>query len=209
MKLYDFPLSSNCRKVRAVCYELGLAPELVMVDLRRSEQRDPKFLAINPNGRVPVLVDDDTVLWESNAILGYVATKYGGGSLLPAEPRARAEVDRLLFWQVAHLAPAIGKVSVELIVKRLLGQGPPDEALVAAGKADFASASRVLEAVLREDSFAVGPLSIADFALAASYSLALDVQLDVAPFPRVAAWLNRMTARESMKRVLAEARTIA
>lgn len=206
MKLYDFPFSSNCRKVRAVCYELGLPIEIVPVDLRKGEQRDAAFLALNPNGRVPVLVDDDFVLWESNAILGYLATKRG--SLLPTEPRARADVDRFLYFQAAHVAPAVGKVAFELVAKKLSGRGAPDLAVVDVGRAEFAAVSRVFDSVLGDREVVAGELSIADFALAASYSLALDVKLDTAPFPRVDAWLKRMLARDSMRRALTEARTI-
>jgi glutathione S-transferase len=80
MKIHDFPFSPNCRKVRAVVYELGLEVEFLPVSLFRGASRTPEFLAINPNGRVPVLVDGDFVLWESNAIVSYLAH---GTPLLP------------------------------------------------------------------------------------------------------------------------------
>src|SRR5688572_19644964 len=105
MKLYDFAFSPNCRKVRAVAYELGIALEPVHVDLVRGAQRQPDFLALNPNGRVPVLVDGDLVLWESTAIMRYLSASRGG-ALVPTSPRAQAEVDRWLAWQLAHLGPA-------------------------------------------------------------------------------------------------------
>src|SRR5688500_10368705 len=72
MKLYQFPLSPNCQKVVAIAHEVGLPLEIVNVDLFKGQARTPELLAKNPNGRVPVLEDDDFVLWESNAILGYV-----------------------------------------------------------------------------------------------------------------------------------------
>jgi glutathione S-transferase len=122
MKVYDFAFSPNCRKVRALAYELGIQVEFVPVDLPKGVQRRAAFLAINPNGRVPVLVEDDLVLWESTAILRYLATK-GGGALVPTDPRAQAEVDRWLSWQLAHLGPAMSKVAFERIVKKVTGQG--------------------------------------------------------------------------------------
>ena len=73
MKLYDFAPSPNCRKVRAVAYELGIELEHVPVDLLAGETRLPQFVAKNPNGRVPLLEDGDLLLWESNAITGYLA----------------------------------------------------------------------------------------------------------------------------------------
>jgi glutathione S-transferase len=207
MQLHDFAFSSNSRKVRALVYELGITVEPVTVDLRKGAQRDPKFLALNPHGRVPVLVDDGFVLAESNAILAYLAGK--AGKLLPTTLRGRAEVDRVLFFQTAHLAPAVGRVAFEVAVKKLAGLGEPDEATVAAGRAEFAAVSRVLDAMLEGREWAAGPLTIADFALIGTSTLALDVKLDVAPYPRVAAWLERMLARESVRRMVREARSFA
>ncbi len=124
MKLYDFAFSPNCRKVRAVAYEIGVPLEHVPIDLLKGEQRGPDFLARNPNGRVPLLEDGDLRLWESNAIILYLATTRGGAPpLVPAGPRERAEVDRWLSWQSAHLSPAMTKVAFERIVKKLTAQG--------------------------------------------------------------------------------------
>ena len=207
MKLYDFAFSPNCRKVRAVAYELGVALESVHVDLLKGGSRTAAFLAVNPNGRVPVLVDDDFVLWESTAILRYLSAKKGG-ALVPASLRGQAEVDRWLAWQLAHLGPAMSKVAFERIVKKLTGQGAPDEAAVAAGTAEFVKLTALLEAALKERDFLAGTLSLADFALAAHFSLASMCGLDIAPHPRVSAWLDRVLARDSMKRALADAHAV-
>lgn len=203
MKLYDFPFSPNCRKVRAVAYEVGLPFEEVRVDLLRGDQRAPAFLARNPNGRVPVLEDGDFVLWESVAIMRYIAA---GTPLVPTARRAAAEVDRWLAWQLAHLAPAMSKVAYERVVKQLLKRGPADAALVEAGTADFAAATAVLDGALDGGDYVAGPLSIADFALAAHYSLAPACGLSVAAFPAVESWLARVLARDSMKRALSDAK---
>jgi glutathione S-transferase len=143
MKIYDFPLSPNCRKVRAVVYELGLKPEFVSVNIFKGEARTPEMLALNPNAKLPVLVDGDFVLWESNAIVSYLAN---GTPLLPTSSRERADVDRWGDWQLAHLGPAIGKVAFERLVKPMTGQGAPDQAIVDVGTADFAKFTAVLEA---------------------------------------------------------------
>src|SRR5258708_31263756 len=92
MKLYDFAFSPNCRKVRALAYELGIELEFLLVDLSKGAQRTPAFLAINPTGRVPVLVDGHLVLWESTAILRYLAGK-ARGALVPTPARAQPEVE--------------------------------------------------------------------------------------------------------------------
>jgi glutathione S-transferase len=202
MKLYDFPFSPNCRKVRAVAYELGTPIEFTSVDLLKGESRTPAFLARNPNGRVPVLEDGDLVLWESTAIMRYLAA---GTSLVPSSRRGQAEVDRWIAWQLAHLQPAMSKVAFERIVKPLTRQGLPDQAAIDAGTADFHALSTILDAALDGREYLAGPLSLADFALAAHYSLAGPSGLDVARHPRVEAWLSRIVARDSMKRALADA----
>lgn len=209
MKLYDFPFSPNCRKVRAVAYELGLKLEYVPINLLKGESRTPQFLAMNPNGHVPVLEDGELLLWESNAIIAYLAAKpHQGPSLAPVEARGRAEVDRWLAWQLAHLGPAIRKVAFERILKKLTGRGVPDAAAIAEGTADFQAHTAVLDGALENGEYVAGPLSIADFALAAHYSLAQPCGLDLAPYARVSSWLARILARDSMKRALADAQAV-
>lgn len=202
MKLYDFPFSPNARKVRAVAYELAIPLELERVDLLAGGQKDKAFLAKNPNGRVPVLDDNGFVLWESTAIIRYLAA---GTPLVPTERRAAAEVDRWLAWQLQHLAPAMSKVAFERIVKQAWRKAVPDEARIAEGTAEFEALSAILDAQLAGREFVAGPLTVADFALAAHYSLAEAAGLSLARFERVGAWLARMCARGSMKRALAEA----
>ncbi len=202
MKLYDFPFSPNCRKVRAVAYELGIALDYHHVDLLNGAQRAPAFLAKNPNGRVPVLEDGDLVLWESTAIIRYLAV---GSPLAPTAPRLAAEVDRWISWQVAHLSPAMSKVAYENIVKRLTRRGEPDPARVAEGTDEFEKLTEIVDGALASREFIAGPLTLADFALGAHYSLASAAGLDIAPRRRVESWLARISARDSMKRALSDA----
>jgi glutathione S-transferase len=205
MKLYDFAFSPNCRKVRAVAYELAIELEFAPVNLAKGEQRAPAFLAKNPNGRVPVLEDGDFLLWESVAILRYLVAKHGAGGLVPSGVREQADMDRWLFWQGAHLSPALSKVAFERIAKKLTGQGPPDQARIDEGTAEFAKLSGVLDSSLGSREYLAGRLSLADFALAAHYSLAGMAGLDVTPYATVSAWLSRVLARPSMRRALADA----
>jgi len=202
VKLYDFPFSPNCRKVRAVAYELGTALDYEHVDLLKAAQRAPAFLARNPNGRVPVLEDGDLILWESTAIIRYLAA---GSPLMPVAPREAAEVDRWISWQLAHLSPAMSKVAFENIVKRLTGRDAPDPVRIAEGTAEFAQLTEVLDHALADRDFLAGRLTLADFALAAHYSLAAAAGLELARHRRVESWLARMSARDSMKRALSDA----
>jgi glutathione S-transferase len=202
MRVYDFPASPNCRKVRAVAYELGAEIEFVPVNIFKGEAKTPAALARNPNARVPVLEDGDFVLWESNAIISYLAA---GTALVPSGRRERAEVDRWLHWQLAHIGPAISKVAFERIVKPLRGGGPVDQTAIDAGATDFHQFAAVLEGSLGRKEYVAGKLSVADFALASVFSVAEPAGLDLRPHPQTSAWLARIFARESMKLALADA----
>jgi glutathione S-transferase len=202
MKIYDFAFSPNCRKVRAVAYELGLTPEFVNVNLFTGEQRHASVVKVNPNAKVPILVDGDFVLWESNAIASYLAE---GSALLPASGRERAEVQRWADWQLAQLGPAIRKVAFERLVKPMTGQGQPDLEVVEEGIAEYARWAGVLDVCLDNKEYVAGRLSVADFIVASVFTVGAAAGLEVATYPKVNAWLGRVLARDSMKRTLAEA----
>ncbi len=207
MKIYDFPLSPNCRKVRAVAYELGLTPTFVPVQLFKGEQHRPELAGLNPNERVPVLVDGDFVLWESNAIVGYLAA---GTRLLPDAARPRADVQRWCDWELSLFGPAVRKVAFERLVKPLTGRGPADPKVVEEGIADYRRLASVLETSLSNKAYVAGSLSTADFVLAAIFSIgtADAVGLETAPFPRVHAWLGRMMERDAVRRAVADAAAV-
>jgi glutathione S-transferase len=207
LKLYQFPSSPSCLKVRAVAYELGARLELVTVNIIRHGTDAPFFRALNPNGLVPVLVDGDFVLWESNAIMTYLATTHPTPSLLSTDARERADVDRWLYWQSAHLGPALSRIAFEGFVKPMTGCGATDASAVAIARCDFARHCGVLEASLISHDYVATQLSVADFALACVLITCPMVGLDLRPFPKTGAWLGRMLGRESLQRALAEAHT--
>lgn len=209
MKLYQFPFSPNCQKVIALAHEVGIPLDTATVDLFKGQARAPELLAKNPNGKLPILEDGDFILWESNAMLGYIAAKAGREDLAPSTPRERADVDRWLSWHSAHFGPAIGKVAFERIVKKLGGLGAPDESIVAKGMEEFARAASALEASLGSKEYLCGRLTIADFALTPYAALTESCGLDFAPYPKAKAWLGRMTARDSLQQTFATARAAA
>jgi glutathione S-transferase len=206
MRLYQFALSPNCQKVVALAKEVGLPLELVNLDVFKGATKTPEFLAKNPNGKIPVLEDDGLVLWESNAILGYVAAKADRTDLAPTAPRERADVDRWLNWQAAHFSQAVGKVTFERIVKKLAGWGPPDDAVIAKGTEEFARYAKVLDESLVAKDFLCGRLTIADFSIATYAANTENCGLDFGPYPNARKWLGRMLARESIRTTLASAR---
>jgi glutathione S-transferase len=206
MKIYDFASSPNSRKVRALVYELDLHPTFVSLNVFKGEhKKSPELAAKNPNVKLPVLEDGDFTLWESNAILNYLAAQRPERGLSPLEPKRRAEVDRWLFWQTAHLGPPVTRVAIERFMKKITKRGEPDQAIVDAGVAEFAAACKVLDASLVGREYVAGELSVADFALWGYYALGAVAGLDVAPYPQLSAWLSRLEARNSVKAAAADA----
>src|SRR5262249_12957504 len=108
MKLYATPPSPRAFKVVAVAHHLGLEPEMVFVDLLNGDHMKPEFAALNPNRKMPVLEDDGFVLWESNAIMQYLASKKPASGLWPTDPRHQADVSRWQCWDLAHWERACG-----------------------------------------------------------------------------------------------------
>src|SRR5215831_15086628 len=149
MKLYATPPSPRAFKVLVVLHHLGLEAEVVRVDLFGGENRTPAFLALNPNHRMPVLDDDGFVLWESNAIMQYLASKRPEAGLWPADPRLQADVSRWQCWDLAHWDPACATLVFERFIKKLFGQGDADPAEVAKGEAAVQRFGGVLDGCLR------------------------------------------------------------
>lgn len=201
MKLYYHPLSGNSRRALLVATHLDVPLERIVVDLPKGEQRSPGHLQRNPNGLVPVLDDDGFVLWESRAIMQYLAEKTPGQSLFPTDARGRAEVNRWLFWCTAHMAPANTVLVVENVVKQLSGRGPADPVEVARGEALVARHAPILDAHLADREWvAQGRLTLADFSLAASFALAGPARLPIADYAHLRAWLGRVQELDAWKR---------
>jgi glutathione S-transferase len=195
MKLYGFPFSPNTWKVRALDAHLGLPLDFALVDLAKGEQRTPEYLALNPTGRAPVLVDGDFKLWESAAILQYIAGKTPN-ALWPDDARARADIMRWQSWQLAHFGKeACEPLLFERFIKKVFNIGPPDAARVAAATEAFHREARVLDAHLAGQPYLVGTaLTLADFSVAAALIYAKEGEFPLAPYPHIPAWFDRVFA---------------
>lgn len=193
MKLYAFPPSPNSWKVRAVASYVGVPLELELVDL--TKPRSAAYLAINPSGRTPTLVDGDFTLTESNAIMQYIASQKPN-SLWPNDARTRADIMRWQSWQLAHWgSDACIPLVFNRLVKKILNIGPPDEAAVAKATAAFNKEATVLEAHLTKQPYLVGKdLTLADFSVAANLLYAKEAELPLGPYARVQEWFGRVSA---------------
>ena len=189
MKLHVFPPSPRAAKVLALAGHLGLDCEIALVDLFAGGNQKPEFTALNPNGKMPVLEDGDFVLWESNAILQYLAAKKPESGLWPTDPRRQADVARWQFWDAAHWDPLCATFIFERVVKQLTGQGAPDAAQIAKAETDLKRFAPVLNGTLRGRRWVTGDtLTVADFGLGGPLMYAAPAAIPIANYPEIARW---------------------
>lgn len=204
MRLYHHPISSNARRVVMTAHHLGLPLELVLLDLSSAEQRK-HLLAINPNEKIPVLVDGEFILWESCAIMQYLADKTPGQTVYPAELQARADVNRWMFWSAQHFAPAISIFYWENFIKGLIGAGRPDPVELQRGLTDLETFAGVLDGHLARRQWVSGPgLTLADLAIAAPLMAAAAGHVPLQPYPNLRAWFERVQELDAWRQTTLE-----
>jgi glutathione S-transferase len=177
VRIYTFTITPNNRKVEAFVRHFDLDVDVHHVSFKDKETQSAAYLAINPMGKVPALTDGDFKLWESNAILTYLATRFPETNALPTDAQGRADVDRWLHWQSCHLMPAMGALKV-------------------ADEKDLSTLMpllKILDQQLKGREYVTGQLTVADFAIAAYLMTKLGRQLDYSAFPNLRAWLDRMS----------------
>jgi glutathione S-transferase len=201
MRLYHNPLSSNARRAVVTAFALGRKDvELMFVDLAKGQQRTPEYLRMNPMGKVPTLDDDGFFLTESHAIMAYLADQTPGQTLYPTDPRARADVNRWMFWNAHHFAPAVGILGFENMVKRFVGGGDPDPKEVARGEGLVKQLAGVLDAHLATHPFLHGDaLTLADIAVATPLIATVPAKLPVSGFANLQAWYGRLQALDAWR----------
>lgn len=189
-KVYGDYRSGNCYKVKLMLHLLGKPYQWVPIDILKGETQSEAFLAKNPNGKIPVLeLDDGTCLWESNAILNFLAD---GSEFLPSEPRLRTQV---LQWQFFEQYSHEPYVAVARFIQ--LYQGMPEERREEHARCLKLGykALKVMERQLERTPYLVGEhYSIADIALYAYTHVADEGGFSLEAFPAVGAWLDRVAS---------------
>ncbi|QVM98774.1 glutathione S-transferase [Pseudomonas sp. SORT22] len=190
--------SINVRKVLWTCAELQLPFEREDWGSGFRSTEDEAFLALNPNAMVPVIVDGDFVLWESNSIIRYLAAQYGGQALYPAEPKARARVDQWLDWQATDLNGSWSYAFVSLVRKAPTHQDPQ---ALAAGCGNWAKHMTILERQLeRTGAYVSGQdFALADIAIGLSVNRWLQTPMERPALPAVEAYYERLNVREGYR----------
>ncbi|MDO9617306.1 MAG: glutathione S-transferase [Pseudomonas sp.] len=187
IKLYRHPLSGHAHRVELLLSLLKLPTELVFVDLANGAHKKPEFLAINAFGQVPVIDDNGTILSDSNAILVYLAKKYGNGKWLAEEPLAAARIQRWLSVAAGQLA--YGPASARLIT--VFGAALNAEDVIARSHALL----KVMDGELASSPFLAGTAAtIADVANYTYIAHAPEGNVSLQAYPNVRAWLERVEA---------------
>jgi glutathione S-transferase len=194
MKLYLNPLSPNVRRVRLTAAVLELPLEEKQLDFSKGEHKHPEYLALNPNGAVPTLVDGSLVLTESRAIMQYLASKKPEMGLFPQDEQLRADITRWQFWDASHFSPQLGALTFEKIIKPLLGMGEADRLKVDEAITGFRRFAAVLDARLQGKQYVVGnSLTVADLTIACSLMYAKQTAAPLGDFPNIEAWFSRIS----------------
>lgn len=208
LQYYGLP-TPNGVKVSIMLEEIGLPYEAHLVDIMKNESHTPEFLSLNPNGKIPAILDPDgpggkpLALWESGAILDYLATKTG--KLIPADPALAWQARQWVHWQVGGLGPMLGQVG---FFHKFAGREWEDKRPLQRYVAEARRLLGILDARLDGRDWIMGDaFTIADIAslgwvrnLITFYGARELVEFD--SFARVATWLERGTARPGVKRGL-------
>ncbi len=211
--LYYWP-TPNGWKISIALEEMGLPYNVHLVNIGAGEQFEPDFLKIAPNNRMPAIVDPDgpdgapVSIFESGAILQYLGRKTG--MFYGTTERERIEIEQWLMWQMGGVGPMAGQA--HHFIKYAPAMDPPNDLPYAQDRYrnETGRLYGVLDRRLADRDFVAGDLSIADFAIWPWATLWKGQEQDIADFPNMSAWLDRMAARPAVEKgrnVAAEARS--
>lgn len=195
LKLCDFPESPYCQKTRIVLAEKDLSYDLVPVDLKAGEQKRPEFLKLNPFGKVPVLIDDEMIVYDSTIINEYLEDEYPHPPLLPSDSSARARVRTFEDYADNAFIPVTGIILNELRKP----EGERDADKLANARQQVQRMLAVIDGSLAGRQWLAGNFSLADVAFAPRVVIlpALGVELDP-QWKNVASWIQRLNQRASI-----------
>ncbi len=192
LKLYDHPLSGNSYKSRLALSNLGIEYERINVDVFKGEQNDPKFAALNPNKKIPVLVDEDYVLWESNALLFYIGKRYSPNHIYPEDPRTHGLVAQWLLFGKTTIDP---NLAIARYMTRFVSREAHEEQELAKVRAHGTMALKILDDHLQDMDFLAGEYSIADIGCYPYVHLAPEGNVDIEAYSNIMSWIERIESQ--------------
>jgi glutathione S-transferase len=198
LKIWGRRNSVNVQKVLWCVGELGIAYELVDAGMSFGVNNEAWYLEKNPNGLVPMIEYDGKILWESNAIVRYLASQFGKGTLCPSDPHKFAQADMWMDWQLGMVMPGLNPVFLGLVrttpEKR-------DVSAIKAGEARLKKAFTALDSHLGAQAFLVGDtLTMADIAVGCVASRWYLLDIERPDLPNMKSWFERISARSMFKK---------
>ena len=201
LKIWGRLTSVNVQKVVWCADELGLEYERIEAGRKYGIVNTPEYLAMNPNGLVPVIEHDGFVLWESNAIVRYLAARFGEGTLWPTDVEMRASADRWMDWQMGSLNPAIGPAFIQLI------RTPAEKRnadVIENARLEAEKKLALLDAHLGDREFVAGPsFTMGDIPLGCSIDRWFKLPLVHEPRRHIERWFAALRARKAAQQVVA------
>jgi len=195
LKIYGSDLSSPANKVRFTANFLGLKYEYIKVDLRAGEQRTPEFLKINPVGKIPAIDDNGFLLFESNAIIRYLADN-NSSSVYPKPVKERAVVDEWIDFGSMHVGAALGRVMYNRVFAPLRGL-PADEASIKENLGFLDRFLPVVDQQLSGHKYLTGDkMTLADINLLALLDPAEVANVDLSKYKNIAKWRDDLRSQE-------------
>ena len=197
LKIWGRTNSINVQKVLWTCGELGLPHERIDAGLTFGVNNTPEYKAMNPNGLVPTIDDDGFILWESHAIVRYLARRHGVGRIVPDEPRATADVDRWMEWYSTTLWP-----NVRPIFHNLVRTAPEkrNTAEVEEARKRLAANWDIVDAQLAKSDYLGGKsFTIADIPMGVAAYRWFNLPVERPAQPNVERWYQRLTQRRAFK----------
>ncbi len=199
IKLYDFATSPNCQRVKVVLAEKKLPFEIVPVDLKKGDQKKPDYLKLNPYGKVPVIIDGATVLYESCVINEYLEEKYPEPSLMPKEPAKKAKIRILTDYGMAHLDAPYQKLRQEL----MKDSKERNQEVIEGAKKELKNLLQRFEREIGDQPYLAGDFSLVDAALIPRFLRMEGFGVLPDPsLPRLGKWLQKMKERPSVRAII-------
>ncbi|MDP9000417.1 MAG: glutathione S-transferase family protein [Myxococcota bacterium] len=199
MDLYFSTQCGNSKRVLFTLAELGVEVTEHPLDMRKREHRSAEYLAVNPLGKVPSLVDGPFVLWESNAIALYLAERFPDKRIVPESPEGRAELHKWLFYLAYEVGPPAWKYFFNARgFEMMVGVANPEE-LTSAEQA-LAGALEPLEHRLSGRGHLLGEFSLADIAFTPSFANLVAAEFDLGRWPRLQSWVSGLLHRPAWGR---------
>ena len=201
MKLHLNLFSPNCRKIALLVTHVNAPVEFVTVNVPAGATETPDFMKINPNGLVPALEDGEFKLWESNAIMQYIAEKFGDKEIWPDDLKARSLISQWQFWETNHFGRAVMMIGFENFMKKALFGEQPDQNVVATYLDYFRIHGKVLNDQLAKSAFVLGAKpSLPDFSIAGAMQFASRAEVPLNEFPKIAQWFEKIQKLDAWKK---------